>query len=74
MKTAIYIDNGTVQLVLTPENKFEDSAMRMFKEKSLEANLYWGTFGDCNGGWVRMFNIEPERNSLMIRAKVEVTP
>lgn len=33
MKTAIYIEDGTVQLVLTPENDFEKNALRSLQRR-----------------------------------------
>ena len=53
MKTAIYIEDGTVQLVITPETEFEKNALSSFYEKPLEAELFNGTFYDCRGGWIR---------------------
>ncbi len=53
MKTAIYIEDGTVQLVLTPESEFEKNALSLFREKPMEARIFSGTFYDCRGGWVR---------------------
>ncbi len=53
MKTAIYIEDGTVQLVITPETKFEKNALTGFEEKPLEVKIFAGSFYDCRGGWVR---------------------
>lgn len=53
MKTAIYIEDGVVQLVLTPESDFEKAALRSFEDKPLETLVFAGTFYDCRGGWVR---------------------
>ena len=53
MKTAIYIEDGVVQLVLTPETEFEKNTMYSFEGKPLEAEFFQGTFYDCRGGWVR---------------------
>jgi hypothetical protein len=53
MKTAIYIEDGTVQLVITPETPFEKNAMSQFTGKELQAKLFSGSFYDCRGGWVR---------------------
>jgi hypothetical protein len=53
MKTAIYIEDGTVQLVITPESDFEKNALSTFEKKPLEAQIFSGTFYDCRGGWVR---------------------
>jgi hypothetical protein len=53
MKTAIYIEDGVVQLVITPETEFEKNALTTFRDKPLNAKLFPGTFYDCRGGWVR---------------------
>jgi hypothetical protein len=53
MKTAIYIEDGVVQLVLTPESEFEKSALSGFRDKPLDVKLFAGSFYDCRGGWVR---------------------
>lgn len=53
MKTAIYIEDGVVQLVITPESDFEKNALSTFEKKPLEAQIFSGTFYDCRGGWVR---------------------
>lgn len=52
MKTAIYIEDGTVQLVITPESEFEKNALSTFRDKPLDAKLFAGSFYDCRGGWV----------------------
>lgn len=39
MKTAIYIEDGVCQLVLTPENKFEQDALASFSEKPTETAI-----------------------------------
>lgn len=53
MKTAIYIEDGMVQLVITPETEFEKSSLTMFREEPLKAKMFDGSFYDCRGGWVR---------------------
>lgn len=53
MKTAIYIEDGVVQLVLTPESDFEKNALNSFEEKSTETRIFSGSFYDCRGGWTR---------------------
>jgi hypothetical protein len=53
LKTAIYIEDGLVQLVITPETEFEKDAMKTLREKRIDAKLFEGTFYDCRGGWVR---------------------
>src|SRR5262245_47592366 len=53
MKTAIYIEDGLLQVVVTPESDFERSALSAFKGKPVEAQVFFGSFYDCRGGWVR---------------------
>ena len=53
MKTAIYVEDGVVQLVLTPESKFEKDALTTFTDKPLKIEVFNGSFYDCRGGWVR---------------------
>ena len=53
MKTAIYIEDGVVQLVITPETKFEKNALSSFEDKELETKIFSGSFYDCRGGWIR---------------------
>lgn len=53
MKTAIYIEDGVVQLVITPETEFEKNSLKSFNEKPLETKIFSGAFYDCRGGWTR---------------------
>jgi hypothetical protein len=53
MKTAIYIEDGVVQLVLTPESDFEKNAIKSFHEKPTTTQIFTGSFYDCRGGWTR---------------------
>lgn len=53
MKTAIYIEDGVTQLVLTPETEYEKNIVRGFGDKLDKVRVFSGTFYDCRGGWVR---------------------
>lgn len=53
MKTAIYIEDGKSQLVITPETNFEKDAVKNFQENRLNVTIYRGSFYDCQGGWTR---------------------
>jgi hypothetical protein len=53
VKTAIYIEDGVVQLVITPESQFEKDALRSFDGNEVRAQVFTGSFYDCRGGWVR---------------------
>ena len=83
MKTAIYIEDGTVQLVVTPETEFEKNALTTFREKPLDAEIFAGSFYDCRGGWIRQNDYNPthylghrenEDKSLIIRIKDKDSP
>lgn len=60
MKTAIYIEDGVVQLVLTPESEFEKQTVASFADKPMSTQIFRGTFYDCRGGWTRQKKYFPE--------------
>lgn len=64
MKTAIYIEDGVVQLVITPETEFEKNALTGFRDKPLDAKLFAGSFYDCRGGWVRQKDYYPQMHGM----------
>lgn len=64
MKTAIYIEDGTTQLVLTPESNFEKEAIEKINREKLDVTINKGSFYLCQGGWNRHGEND---NSLMIR-------
>lgn len=75
MKSAIYIEDGVVQLVITPETDFEKSALHVFeKDGGIEAQIFNGSFYDCRGGWVRQnpscrdsaYSIRPDADRSLI--------
>ncbi len=59
MKSAIYIEDGIVQLVITPETDFEKNALSSFQNKPLQAQIFSGSFYDCRGGWTRQASYCP---------------
>ena len=59
MKTAIYVEDGVTQLVLTPETDFERGAMAIITDKSLTTEIFNGAFYDCRGGWTRQSTYYP---------------
>ena len=73
MKTAIYIEDGLVQLVITPESEFEKNALASFEKEGFQTKIHHGSFYDCRGGWVRQTRYfdgaygEPEDRSLILR-------
>lgn len=66
MKTAIYIEDGVVQLVITPESEFEMNAVKSFQDKPLDIEVFDGSFYDCRGGWTRQ-NLAGDDKSLIMR-------
>ena len=79
MKTAIYIEDKVVQLVITPETEFEKNALTSFSDSPLKAQIFTGTFYDCRGGWTRqsdrqdraIYPDHSEDKSLIIRINTE---
>ncbi len=53
MKTAIYIEQGITQLVLTPENDWEKSVVKSMTNGTQSVDIRMGEFYACRGGWVR---------------------
>lgn len=81
MKTAIYIEDGVVQLVLTPSSDFEKNALSSFANRPLEAKLFAGSFYDCRGGWTRqeahyprMYSIQGSEDQSIILRIAEPSP
>ena len=68
MKTAIYIECGDVQLVLTPENEWEQKTLNSFGPL-VKASVMRGHFYTCEGGWHRhpYGNGATNEHSLIIR-------
>ena len=79
MKTAIYVEDGVTQLVITPESKFEKEALAAIQNNTLETKIFSGTFYNCNGGWVRhkeiyqhsLYNEEDNEQSLILKIITE---
>jgi len=83
MKTAIYIEDGVVQLVITPESDFEKNALSSFDKEKLDARIFTGSFYDTRGGWVRQNDYYPQSHlnpsesgdkSLILRVSDNVKP
>lgn len=52
MKTALYIEDGMLQVVLTPQTDQEKAILSLVEKKHL-TRLYRGSFYACQGGWMR---------------------
>jgi hypothetical protein len=73
VKTAIYIDDGITQIVLTAESEFERKALVAVGEQGATVKVMSGRFYACQGGWIRN-NLSwgtdidsPDRDSLILR-------
>lgn len=70
MKTAIYIEDGVTQVVLTPENKFETQALGSIGKSSVDVSIMNGEFYQCQGGWNRHPSTpDTLKPSLILRLK-----
>jgi hypothetical protein len=67
MKTAIYIENGLTQLVLTPETDFEKGIIGKIEKGAQKVNIYTGSFYNCQGGWTRHGR---ETDSLILKMSI----
>jgi hypothetical protein len=52
MKSAIYIEQGITQFVLTPESDIDKQVLDQI-EKAKGMNTCRGSFYECRGGWMR---------------------
>jgi hypothetical protein len=77
MKSAIYLDEGNTQLVLTPENDWERNILHMMHGE-LKDKSYWGQFYECQGGWIRQYEAHYsasrplQDDSLILRVKKDM--
>ena len=74
MKTQIYIENGKVQIVLTPENDFEKYVVAKISDERLikDVGIFNGTFSECKGGYIRHYEHE-NNDGLILYLKTEVS-
>jgi hypothetical protein len=77
VKTAVYFEDETAQVVLTPESDFEKQLLQRLDRKDLRAMIYRGSFYECRGGWTRnnyregLISTDGSDASLMIRIERE---
>ena len=74
MKTAIYLENGVTQVVLTADGEWEKSVLAQLEGGELQ--VFRGKFYECAGGWFRQSLVEEhgqftqqlrDPDSLMLR-------
>jgi hypothetical protein len=63
MKTLLITRDNRKQIVFTPETEFEKGLVKMFGEGFKEAQIFLGSFADCQGGWTREYE---NKDSLII--------
>lgn len=52
MKSAIYIEDGLFQVVLTPETEIEKTCLEKLSNNA-QLEVHKGSFYECQGGWYR---------------------
>lgn len=67
MKTAIYIEDGSTQLVLTPESDWEKQVVRCIEVGSKTVQIHRGSFYECRGGFFRQGT---DDESLILRTGI----
>jgi hypothetical protein len=65
MKSAIYLNETNTQLVLTPENEWEQNVLKMVH--NTYTDTYYAGFYECQGGWIRHAQHEYQKDSLIFR-------
>jgi hypothetical protein len=73
MKTAIYVEQGVTQLVLTPQNEWEKNIVKAIGTGQETVEIKRGSFYECRGGWVR-FEDAAEDASLILVTGVKADP
>ena len=69
MKTAIYIEDGVFQIVLTPETEFEKETLGRIPARK-DIVVLRGSFYECQGGWVRQ-GLNDDSTIFVFREKDE---
>jgi hypothetical protein len=69
MRTVILIEDGRLQLVLTPETEHEKAALKTIEGRKADVSILAGEFYACSGGWTRQshsFGESRAAQSLMV--------
>ena len=70
MKTAMYMEDGELQLVFTPQSKFEAEVIKKLQDMDKkQITVSTGSFYECQGGHFRYVDSPPsgDDRSLIIR-------
>lgn len=68
MTVAIYIAEGSTQLVLTPETDWEKAVILAIDRSADSVKIERGGFYECQGGWYRESGTQ---ESLILRTKLK---
>ena len=71
MKTAIYIENGITQLVLTPETDWEKQVTNSIETGIQNVSIHRDSFYKCREGWTRFGGGDNDSLILRVSAKSE---
>lgn len=66
MKSALFIVEGTTQVVLTPESEWERTVCAQIAKHSGRVSILHGSFYECHGGWWRQEQY-PKESDLILR-------
>ena len=68
MRTALYIEQGILQVVLTPETEQEKRVLDLIEHKD-KVQWFRGSFYETRGGWMRydMGATSKDDSSLILR-------
>jgi len=65
MKTAIYVEDGRSQVVLTPENDFDKVALKAI-QGPVTCKIVSGTFYACQGGFTKLRDDGPNSSIIIV--------
>jgi hypothetical protein len=71
MKTALYMEDGLEQVVLTPEGETERAVLARLHDGSRSLAIRWGSFYECRGGWVRQGT--DDISTIIVMRRVEAS-
>jgi len=69
MKIAFYVEDGSEQIVLTPESETEKGIVGKMHDGTREFKVYKGSFYRCQGGWVRQSDHDDKSTIIVLEPK-----
>lgn len=82
MKIALYIEDGTEQIVLTGESETERLMLAKLHNNTRELTVMQGAFYACQGGWTRHRSVpsfwdqnrQPDSSTILVLREKPPTP